>query len=58
LKEQKELKSYITHFKAILQMNLISNNPITIEDIKLAEQVVGLDIRLLKGKTTHKTPEL
>jgi hypothetical protein len=31
--------------------------PITTEGIKLAEQIFGLDIELLKGKTTQKTPE-
>jgi hypothetical protein len=44
----------IQDFKAILCMNFISNNPVTIEDIKIAQQIFGLDIGSLKGKTTRK----
>jgi hypothetical protein len=43
-------------FKAIIQMNLITNKPITQENIAIAEQVFELDISSLKGKTTRKTP--
>jgi hypothetical protein len=46
----------IQDFKAILRMNFISNNPVTIEDIKIAQQIFGMDIGLLKGKTTRKKP--
>jgi hypothetical protein len=35
-------------------MNFILNNPVTIEDIKIAQQIFGLDIGLLKGKITRK----
>jgi hypothetical protein len=43
-------------FKSIIQMNLITNNPITQGDIAIAEPVFGPDISSLKGKTTRKTP--
>jgi hypothetical protein len=46
----------INDFKAILKMNAIRNLPITIEDIKLAEQIFGPDIGSLKGKTTRGKP--
>jgi hypothetical protein len=45
-------------FKAIICMNLITNNPITQEDIDIVEQIFELNIRSLKGKTTRKTPPL
>jgi hypothetical protein len=43
-------------FKAIIWINLITNNLIMQEDIAIAEQVFGPDISSLKGKTTRKTP--
>jgi hypothetical protein len=45
-------------FKAILQINLIANNPVTNEDIDIAEEIFGPDIGSLKGKTTRKKPTL
>eukprot|EP00978_Attheya_sp_CCMP212_P017186 scaffold45596_cov58-Attheya_sp.AAC.9 len=39
---------------AILRMNVVQDNPITIEDVKLAEKVFGPDVATLKGKTTRR----
>ena len=44
-------------FKAIVRMNAISNCPITVEDINIAEKVYGPDIGSLKGKTTRIKPK-
>jgi hypothetical protein len=41
---------------AILRMNLVKNNPVTIEDVKLAKKIFGPDIGALKGKKTRRKP--
>jgi hypothetical protein len=46
----------INDFKAMLRMNTITNNPVTTEDIKIAEKIFGLDIKALQGKTTRRRP--
>jgi hypothetical protein len=38
-------------------MNAIANNPVTIDDINLAEKIYGTDIGNLKGKTTRTKPK-
>eukprot|EP00978_Attheya_sp_CCMP212_P034752 scaffold147344_cov30-Attheya_sp.AAC.1 len=35
-------------------MNVVQDNPITIEDVKLAENIFGPDVATLKGKTTRR----
>ena len=37
-------------------MNAIKNNPVTIEDVKIAEKVFGPDVATLKGKSTRPKP--
>ena len=43
-------------FRALIQMNLIRNCPVTEEDIKIAEKVFGKDITTLKGKSVRTKP--
>ena len=43
-------------FKNMVTNNLINNCPITIEDIKIAEDIYGPNIATLKGKTVRKNP--
>ena len=42
--------------KALLRMNMIKDNPVTLEDVHLAEQIFGPDVGTLKGKTTRRKP--
>jgi hypothetical protein len=42
--------------KAIIQMNAIKNNPVTTEDVDIAEKIFGPDAATLKGKTTRRAP--
>jgi len=46
----------IPDMKAIIRMNMITNNPITTKDIDLAERIIGPDIGTIKGKTTRRKP--
>ena len=46
----------INDFKSILRMNMITNNPVTTDDIKIAEKIFGPDIGAIKGKTTRRKP--
>jgi hypothetical protein len=41
---------------AIIQMNAIKNNPVTKEDVNIAEKIFGPDVATLKGKTTCPAP--
>ena len=42
----------INDFKAIICMNTTHNNPVTTDDIKIAEKIFGPDVGTLRGKTT------
>ena len=42
--------------RAIIRMNLIKNNPITIKDIELMKKIFGPNVGTIKGKTTRRRP--
>ena len=46
----------VKNFKYMLKSNGIKNCPVTIEDVKIAEDIWGKDISYLKGKTTRNRP--
>jgi hypothetical protein len=46
----------VQDFKNMIKTNMISNNPSNTEDVDIAQQIFGLDIGALKGKTVRKTP--
>ena len=46
----------INDMKAIIRMNAIKNNPVTTEDVDIAEKIFGPDVATLKGKTTCPAP--
>jgi hypothetical protein len=43
-------------FKALLRSNMVSDCPITYEDVCIAEKIFGPSVAKLKGKSTRKTP--
>ena len=47
----------IADFKNAIKYNYITDCPVKIEDIEIAEDIFGKDIHALKGKTVRKTPE-
>ena len=46
----------ITNLKALIRQNLISDCPVTAEDVDLAEKIFGPDAATLKGRTTRSNP--
>jgi hypothetical protein len=46
----------INDMKAIIWMNAIKNNPVTTEDVDIAEKIFGPDVAILKGKMTCHAP--
>ena len=47
----------IGDFKTIIKMNAISGNPVTLEDVEMAERIYGPSIASLKGKVTRQRPK-
>jgi len=43
-------------FKAAIRMNMIKDNPVTIQDVTITEKIFGPDIGALKGKMTCRKP--
>ena len=41
-------------FIAMIKNNMLMNCPVTVEDIKNAENIFGPDIHVLKGKTVRQ----
>eukprot|EP00934_Nitzschia_sp_Nitz4_P008987 Nitzschia sp. Nitz4//scaffold353_size16344//11151//16190//NITZ4_008865-RA/size16344-processed-gene-0.13-mRNA-1//1//CDS//3329548925//8977//frame0 len=46
----------IRDFENVIRQNAIPNCPVTIRDIRMAEDIFGPDIGSLKGKTTRRKP--
>jgi hypothetical protein len=46
----------INDLKTVIKMNSITDCPVTVDDIDLAERIFGPDVASLKGKTTRSTP--
>ena len=46
-----------TDLKNIIRLNLISNCPVTAEDLDRAEKIYGPSLPSLKGKTTRQRPD-
>ena len=44
----------VKDFKTMINLNAIKDNPITVQDIEMAEKIFGPNIGNLKGKTTRK----
>ena len=42
---------------ALMRMNLVTNCPITLDDVKLMEAIFGPDAASIKGRTTRETPD-
>ena len=47
----------VENFKLLLRMNIIKNCPVTVEDINIADKIIGTDVSSLKGKSTRQKPK-
>jgi hypothetical protein len=45
----------VDDLKAMIHMNLIKNNVVTMDDVNLAEKAYGPDVGGIKGKTTRSS---
>ena len=43
----------LSDLKQFIRQNIAKNNPVTVEDIQLAEDIFGKDVATLKGKSTR-----
>jgi len=47
----------LENVKRLMRANSIGNNPVTEQDMVVAEDIFGEDLSCLKGKTTRRTPK-
>ena len=58
----RQLQSMVGHpstrdLKHIVKCNMLTNCPVSVQDIERAEKIFGPSVPILKGKTTRKTPD-
>ena len=46
----------IEHFKHFLRQNIIEDNPVTNDDVNIAQKIFVKEVAGLKGQTTHRDP--
>jgi len=43
--------------KYLIQSNTVKNNPVTLKNVKVADEIFGLKPSVVKGRNKRKTPE-